>query len=164
MPSITSTRLVAGAFVIAMALMTGCAPATLPGTKIPDTEQTRAIDAVIGKYQEAMEARDVQGILALVSKRYYENSGTTETDSDDYGYQTLRDKVLPQLRQNIEDVQYRILLRDITVKGDRAWADYEYYYRFKYIEGGKEGWSQKNDFNRLTFAKENGQWKIISGL
>lgn len=142
----------------------GCKTAMLPNTEIPDTEDTRAIYERVMTYRDALESRDVDAILAMVSRQYYENAGTTDRDSDDYGYDTLRDVVLPKLRTNIKEVQYRVLMRRIEVDDDRATADYEYFYRFKFVEGGHEAWTQKNDFNRLEFAREAGQWMIVGGL
>ena len=32
------------------------------------------------------------------------------------------------------------------------------------VEGGREQWDQNNDFNRLKFRREGGEWMIESGL
>ena len=142
----------------------GCINSTLPMTDIPDNENTRAIHAKVVAYKEAMEARDVDAIMALVSHRYYENGGTTETDRDDYGYEQLRDVVLPRLRQNVKALQYQVIFRRIEVEETQAFADYEFFSRFLYVEGGREAWDQNNDFNRLTFRMEDGEWMIVAGL
>lgn len=151
------------ALALAFAL-SACAAGTLPNTTIPDNDETRAVYDRVQQYRTAMEARDVDGVVSMVSPRYYENSGTTDTDRDDYGFQVLHDKVLKLLRDNVLSVQYQVLLRDIQVDGDLAVADYEYFYKFKFVEGGNEGWAQRNDFNRLEFAREGGQWMIVGGL
>jgi hypothetical protein len=151
--------------VLALALLaSACAKGNLPNTKIEDTEETRGVYERVHQYREAMEARDVDAVIAMVSPRYYENAGTTHTDKDDYGFQVLHDKVLALLRNNVLAVQYQMLLRDIRVDGDLAVAEYEYFYKFKFVEGGNEGWAQRNDFNRLEFTREGGQWMIVSGL
>ncbi|MEZ4265056.1 MAG: nuclear transport factor 2 family protein [Myxococcota bacterium] len=142
----------------------GCKSAMIENTEIPDNENTRAIYERVMEYRVAMEARDVDAILAMVSRDYYENAGTTDRDSDDYGYDTLRDTVLPKLRTNIKAVQYRVLMRRIEVDKDHATADFEYFYRFKFVEGGHEAWTQKNDFNRLEFVREADRWMIVGGL
>ena len=145
-------------------LVSACASGNLPNTTIPETEETRAVFDRVQQYRTAMEARDVDGVISMVSPRYYENSGTTDSDRDDYGFQVLHDKVLKLLRDNVLTVQYQVLLRGIKVDGDLAVADYEYFYKFKFVEGGNEGWAQRNDFNRLEFAREGGQWMIVGGL
>ncbi|MGM0574443.1 MAG: hypothetical protein ACQEXJ_01740 [Myxococcota bacterium] len=142
----------------------GCRNSHLPGTEIPDTEGNRAIYERLMEYKQAMEARDIDRILSMTSRDYYENAGTTDRDTDDYGYETLRDEVLPKLRENIKAVHYRVIPRNIVVEGDRAYAAYEFFFRFKFVEGGNDGWAQKNDFNRLEFRREDGEWMIVSGL
>lgn len=156
--------LLVAALALATLASAGCPTKYLPNTKTPDNADTRAIFDVLMTYRTAMENRDVEGIKALVSRRYFENGGTTDRHDDDYGYDKLVNVVLPKLRENTKAVQYRVLPSRIEVDGDRAWASYEYFYIFKYVEGGQEGFDQKNDYNRLDFAREQGKWKIISGL
>lgn len=153
-----------GLALCAALALAACGATMLPNTEIPDTEETRAVHSRVMQYRQAMEDRDVDAILAMVSDRYYENAGTTDSDADDYGADELRSKVAVLLRDNVLAVQYRIILRDIQVDGDMAHADYEYYYRFKFVEGGREGWAQRNDFNRLEFVREGTSWKITGGL
>ncbi len=150
--------------LLAVLVFGGCAGSTIPQTDIPATDDTRAIHAKVLAYQEAMKARDMDAIMALVSHRYYENGGTTETDRDDYGYEELRDQVLPRLRQNVKTVHYQVIFKRIEVDDDQGFADFEFFSRFRYVEGGREAWDQNNDFNRIRFERENGEWMIIGGL
>jgi hypothetical protein len=46
----------------------------------------------------------------------------------------------------------------------RAAAEFEYQYKYFYVEAGKERWSARNDYNKLEFALEDGVWRITSGL
>lgn len=165
---ITSSRRLS---LLAIILLTGvvasataCSNKYLPGTEIEETPETRALYDVVMKYKRAMESREPSKILELVSRKYYENNGTTDTRDDDYGYERLKNVVLPELQQNIKAVQYRILLSKIEIDGDRAWASYEYYTTFKFVEGGKTGHDVQNNYNRLDFTKEAGNWLIVSGL
>lgn len=136
----------------------------IAGTGVEDTPDNRAVWNVIEQYRQAMENRDGDALRTLVSRQYYENASTTDTSTDDYGYQELDEKVLPILRDNIKKVQYRILLRSIRVDGQRAYAEYEYYFKFQYSEGGRDQWIARNDFNRLDLVLEDGVWKIVAGL
>ena len=152
-------------FVVAAALAaSACAGNYLPGTKISETPETRALYEVVMKYKRAIESREPGKILELVSRNYYENNGTTDTREDDYGYERLKTVVLPELQQNIKAVQYRILLSRIEVDGERAWATYEHFTTYKYVEGGRAGHDVQNNYNRLDFALESGAWKIVAGL
>lgn len=172
---VTSMFSAARPFVLCAALIfgmsvTGCAPANIANTEIPDTDENREIYERVMTYKSAMEARDMDAIAAMVSTRYYSNSGTTETDEDDYGYTRVVEKHLPLLVQNVKAVQYQIIMRRIEIseyidgKASKAFADYEFFGRFLYVEGGREGWRQQNDFNRISFVREEGQWMIVDGL
>ena len=150
--------------------VSGCAPANIANTEIPDTDENREIYERVMTYKSAMEARDMDAITTMVSTRYYSNSGTTETDEDDYGYTRLVEEYLPLLVQNVKAVQYQIIMRRVEIseytdgKPSKAFADFEFFGRFLYVEGGREGWRQQNDFNRISFAREEGQWMIVDGL
>ena len=143
---------------------TACGTAYIENTQIPDTKDNREIWNRVMEYRKAVESRDADKLLSMVSRKYYENSETTDDSTDDYGYDELKDLVIADFRDNVLEVQYRLLPRRIEIDGDRANADYEYYYSFKYIEGGVSGWKPKNDFNRLEFVRENGVWNIVGGL
>ena len=162
---VSRMRCLIGALAVAMSgLLVGCQTGHLPNTKIDASDENREVYRVVMAYRSAMEARDVDAILELVSPNYYENGGTTETDEDDYGYDELRDKVAQLLSSNVLAVRYHILLTEIDVSGDRASADYEYRAQFKFMEGEQEGWAQQSDFNRLDLVREDAGWKIVAGL
>ena len=144
--------------------ITGCGAALIPGTEVADTPNNRAIHAVLEEYRSAMEARDGKRVLKLVSNRYYENASSTDSSEDDYGYERLQQAVVAKLRDNVKKVQYRILLKRVTVNGAQAYAEYEYVARYLFSEGGREQWKMLNDFNRLDLAMEDGAWKIVAGL
>jgi hypothetical protein len=158
-------RIAASLFaLVAVVLTQGCATTMIPGTEIPDTEENRGVWERVMEYRKAVETRDADAILAMTSRSYYENAATTDQSGDDYGYTELRDVVVPKFRDHVAEVQFRLLMRRIEVDGDRAHADYEYYYNVRYIEGGVSAWKPRNDFNRLEFVKEDGVWRISGGL
>lgn len=149
---------------LTLVLTSACGTSYIANTQIPDTKENRSVWDRVMEYRKAVETRDADALLAMVSRNYYENSETTDDPTDDYGYDELRDIVIADFRDNVLEVQYRLLMRRIEVDGDRATADFEYYYNFKYVEGGVTAWRPKNDYNRLEFARENGAWMIIGGL
>ncbi len=151
--------------LLAVALFAqACAPALIAGTRVEDTPLNREIHAVVEAYRVAMETRDLEKLKQLISPKYYENASSTHTDEDDYGHDKLEKSVMPMLRDNVKKVQYRIQLNRVTVKDNRAYADYEFVWKFLFVEGGREAWNARNDFNRLVLEKDNGSWKIVEGL
>jgi len=149
---------------MSLALMAGCATTNIQGTEIPDTEENREVYDRVMDYRKAVETRDSDVLLGMTSRDYFENASTTDNSRDDYGYTELRDTVIPKFRDHVAEVQFRILMRRIEVDGDRANADYEYYYNVRYLEGGVSAWKPRNDFNRLDFVREDGVWRISGGL
>lgn len=164
-PFASSLRLLAGLLGVCLLLLApACATTPIPGTDIPDSPENREIWDRVMEYRAAIESRDAERLLALASRRYFENAATTDESRDDYGWTELHDLVLPTFKDHVAEVQLRLLMRRIQVDGDRAFADYEYFYNVRYIEGGASAWKPRNDFNRLEFVREDGAWRISGGL
>ena len=66
-------------------LMLGCAPTYIKNTKVPNTPDNREIIQFVERYRTAIEHRDNDLLLSLVSPRYLENASTTDKSDDDYG-------------------------------------------------------------------------------
>ncbi|HZX43764.1 MAG TPA: DUF4440 domain-containing protein, partial [Myxococcaceae bacterium] len=92
----------------------GCGPHRIPGTDLEDTGDTRAIIDTISRYNAALEARDVNGILAVVDPEFRDNAGTLTPD-DDIDIQRLK-TVLPQRLARLQDLAVRIEIKTIDVK------------------------------------------------
>jgi len=144
--------------LIVVAAAAGCGPHRIPGTDLEDTGDTRAIIDTISRYNSALEARDANGILALVDPEFKDNAGTLTPD-DDIDIQRLR-TVLPQRLAKLQDVAVRIEIKAIDVKGDRAQAVYTWVSQFKL--GGKS--MTESDIKRMEFKRRPEGWKILSGV
>ena len=153
-----------GLLLVSLTLATGCATTHIQGTEIPDTDENREVYERVMEYRKAVESRDSDSLLGMTSRTYFENAATTDDSRDDYGFTELRDTVIPKFRDHVAEVQFRVLMRRSEVNGDRAHADYEYYYNVRYIEGGVSAWKPRNDFNRLEFVREDGVWRVSGGL
>jgi hypothetical protein len=150
------------ALALAALMLVGCGAKRIAGTDILDTSDTRAVLAVIGEYQKAAEKRDAQAVLALVSTRYFDQSGTPDP-ADDMDY-TLLAKTLPDDYQKLTAVKLDMQVRQVVVEGDRAAAEllYDGYFRVSTARG--EVPKRTNDIQQMLFVREGGTWKIISGL
>ena len=147
-----------------LVILSHCGPHYLGDSKLEETEANRPIYDLMVEYGAAMEAREPERILGLVSLDYLENGSTTDNPSDDYGYQELAEKVLPKLLNNVKAIQFRFRLKDIKIFGPRAMVQYEYTTHFLFSEGGREGWHTRNDLNELELTETPDGWRIISGL
>lgn len=151
--------------ILALLGVLGCSGGKLKNSEVKDTPKNREIYNLVHKYRLAMENRDIESLRGMVSRDYFENASTTDNSKDDYGFEKLVKNVVPMLRNNVKRLRYVIFVRKINFKGEtRASAEYEFLARMHISEGGKSTWRVKNDFNRLDFQKEKGEWKIVGGL
>lgn len=147
-----------------LGMLLGCGPAYIAGTEVPDTPENRALLDVVEAYRVAVESRDVDALSALVSRQYFENAMTTGDTSDDYGHKELLKRILPVLRDNIRSVVYKVNVNRVTITGNEASVFLEYELTFQFQEGGQEVWATSKDKNRLDFVREDGRWKVLSGM
>jgi ketosteroid isomerase-like protein len=145
-----------------LAYLAACSPRRIPGTEILDNADTRAIVAVIEQYQAAAEKRDPAAVLALVSTRYFDDAGTPDP-VDDLDYAGLS-RALPEDLARLSGVRMEIKVTDIKVDGDKAQAFVRFDARYRVATRSGEVAKTQNDVNRLSFAREQGTWKITSGL
>ncbi len=150
--------------LLGLTLLVGCGPAYIAGTEVPDTPENRTLLDAVESYRVAVEGRDVDALAALVSRQYFENAMTTGDTSDDYGQKELLKRILPVLRDNIRSVVYKLTVNRVTITGNEASVFVEFELTFQFQEGGQEVWSTSKDKNRLDFVREDGRWKVLSGM
>lgn len=145
------------------AAVAACAAKRIPGTDIRDTADTRAIVALIDEYRGAAERRDAPAVLSLLSPQYYDDGGTAQDPTDDQDYAMLQ-KRLPEDYAKLSDVKLGIGVKAITVEGDKATADVFFEGRWHVTTASGEVPKTVDDVERMKFVRENGAWKITSGL
>lgn len=152
------------ALVVSLAtlLLAGCAARRIPGTEIKDTPETRAVVATIDEYRKAAERRDADAVLALVSRTYFDDSGTPDP-GDDVDYEQLR-KRLPQDYLKITTLRLDIGVRNIEVHDGRAAAYVFYDERYRIQTRTGEVAKQASDVHRMTLVREGDAWRFTSGL
>jgi hypothetical protein len=148
----------------ALVILSRCGSGMLGDSKVPDTEENRAVYELMLEYKDALQKRDADHILALVSRDYLENGSTTDSTADDYGYQELAEEVLPKLLNNVKAIQFEFRPQAIDIIGDHANVQFEYTTHFLYSEGGRENWHSKNDLNEWSLIRTPDGWRILSGL
>jgi len=153
-------------FLLAVALGTGaaCAHAEyFPHTTIEKSEQNRRIIETVEEYRQRLMQRNVVGLLALASPRYFEDSGTPRSD-DDYGFDGLK-KVLETQLPRVKSLRYDIEYRNIRVSGDQAEVEVFLDGSFEITapEAG-DRYRRVNDYHRFLLNKEGDEWKFIAGM
>ncbi len=144
-------------------LASACSPAHVRGTEITYTSERQELADVVEVYRVAVEARDAEKLKKLASKRYYENGSTTSDPGDDYDHRGLK-TVLDDIKSIVKAVQYEIEIKAIEVVGDTGYVDYDYRSQYLFTAGEADKWATSNDKNRLSFRREDGKWRIVSGM
>jgi hypothetical protein len=146
-----------------VALSFGCSPKFIKGTEVVYTAEKQSIADVIEKYRLAVVERNTDALRTLASTSYYENASTTIDPSDDYDRNGF-EKVLSELKENVKAVKYEIDITSIQVAKNTARVDLEYRGQYLFVVAGQERWQTSADKNRLSLRKENGEWRILSGM
>ena len=150
--------------LLAGLLAFGCSPKRIPGLEIEldDTPDHRALLEIFDDYREAYEGKNIDGLVALASARFYEDSGTPETN-DDYGYDDLKEHFGKHFKV-IKKIQITLSLRDLKVEGDKAQIDFRYVTRYLMDLPVGEKWQVTDELNRMELSREEQLWKVISGF
>jgi hypothetical protein len=144
------------------AVAASCAHAKIANTNIDDTPENHEILDLVKEYQRAIESRDADALLALVSPRFYEDNGNTDR-ADDYDYNGLRTALAKDFSRT-KAMQLEVRVDDIKVDQDKAYAEVYYTYRAQNEYASGLQWDTGSDRTRLRFERKNGKWLIIGGL
>lgn len=148
--------------VCALLVFAACGPRFIPGTQIPDTNDTRAILKVLEQFRSALEARDAKAIQQLVSKSFRDNGGT-EDPQDDLTYDNLPE-ALPPLLARLESPRVDLDIRQVDVKRNGV-ATVIYYWNASYRVPGLLDKPQRDSaLEQMVLQKEDGQWRIVTGI
>jgi ketosteroid isomerase-like protein len=139
----------------------GCAPRRIPGTEIRDTQETRAILAVMESYRRALEARDAAAIQGLVDRGFRDNAGTPDPE-DDLTYDSLM-KELPGRLAKLSDVRLDFTIKRIEVTGATAQAVYFWNARYRMPKLNSKP-QLDSELEVMQFNRAGDGWKIVSGI
>lgn len=143
------------------ALAAGCGPEVIPNTDVPDNAENREVIEFVEEYRHAVERRDVGGILALVSPRFFDDNGTIPND-DDRDFDMLREQLARF--EELLDIRYEMRYRRVTFRPDRVLVDYTYTASFKVATPQGDRWETRLRDNRIELAREDGELRIVSGI
>lgn len=157
-----SLRPLVASVAIALVPLAGCAHRLIPNTDVPDTAENREAVEFVERYRLALEARNPAQILGLVSAAYYDDNGTPSPE-DDVDYETLQERIL-RLSEDVLEVRYEMRYRRVVFRADRVFVDFTYTGRFKVRTPEGERWARRLADNRIELVRENGEYRIVSGL
>jgi hypothetical protein len=142
----------------------GCAhQRVLPGTKLADTEDNRAIYDAVELYRRRLIEKSIEGLLLLASEGYYEDSGTPSAQ-DDYGYDGLK-YVLTNRLNRLKALRYDIQYRNIKVEGNEARVEVFLSGAFELIAESGDRYRRVSDYHQFVLERTaQNKWKFKSGM
>ncbi|WP_224246002.1 YybH family protein [Hyalangium gracile] len=142
-------------------LASACSTRRIPGTEIADTDDSRAILAIMERYRTAVEAKDAKAIQALVAEDFREDAGTENPD-DDLTYANLPEH-MNALFQRVERPKVDMSVRRVDVQDDMATAIY--YWNASWRMPTLTSRPQSDaELEQMIFKRVQGEWKIVSGI
>ena len=155
-----------------MIVLAACAAQVryVPGTRVPYSEANDAVLKACEEYRLAVERADVDALMLMAHKQYWEDSGTP-SGSDDYGYDGLRNVLLTRLPK-ASDIRYSMRYVDVkqSCPGDlkpgcRAAVDVLIDASFTITDAlGKPKRPDKRDQNQLVLEWDGHRWLFLSGM
>jgi hypothetical protein len=147
---------------VGAAVLAGCAHQKIPGTEIEDSSDTRAIIDVMQSYRKAVEARDVQAIVALADPTFKDDGGSSSPD-DDLDYATLAPKLTERFAK-LDSVRLDLDIQRIKIQDNVAAAIYHYDTRFVVLSPLNKVQKADSDIKQMAFKRVGKDWKITSGI
>jgi hypothetical protein len=140
------------------------------GTRIPYSPSNESVLKAVEDYRLAVERGDVDALMLMAHRQYWEDSGTP-SGSDDYGYEGLRNVLMTRLTK-ATDIRYSV--RYVTVAqtcggdlrpGCRAAVDVLIDASFTIVNAlGKPIRPDKRDQNQLVLEWDGHRWLFLSGM
>jgi len=155
--------LVCPAGIAALLCLTACEPVLIPNTHIEDTNQNREVVEFVEKYRSALEQRNASALLAMASPNYFDDMGTPSGD-DDIDYDGLKSG-LGRLREEVLGARYQISYRNVTYDTpERVLVDMLYTGWFRVNAEDGPTWKRRLEPHRIILAREEGRYRIVSGM
>lgn len=143
----------------------GCAAEAhfIPGTQVASGPENQALIDRVEDYRMAVERKDTSALLAMASKRYWEDAGTP-SGADDYGYQGLQD-ILTGRFQKVEAIRYSMKYMNIERRGERAYVDVLIDASFTVKDArGQDVRADMRDQNQFILEWDGKAWLFLSGM
>ena len=154
-----------GALAVVLATaVAGCGHTRyLAGTNIPATEDNLAVVETIEQYRAFLVEKNIDGLLLLASRKYFEDGGTPQAN-DDYGYDGLREVLTSRLGR-VQSLRYDIEYKKVTIRGDQAEVDAFLNGAFELQSETGERYRRVNDHHRFVLERmSTGKWRFLNGM
>jgi hypothetical protein len=145
------------------AAFAACAPTLIPNTRVEDNSQNREVLEFVERYRTAIESRNTAALLGLASQNYFDDMGTP-AGKDDIDYEGLK-AALARMREEVLGARYQISYRAVTFDSyHRVLVDLLYTGWFRINTADGPEWKRRLEPHRIVLAREDGQFRILSGM
>lgn len=169
--------LILAVLIISVFFNVSCSKKMIKGTNIEDTQDARDILTVFGHYLKGFKEKDPSIFIPYISKEYYDTNGTDDP-ADDIDYDKMIEILNSDAYRSLEKVSVTCILKDLEFEennGNLARLLFFFEVRFKmktqlppeenaFIAHDGMLNHKISDNNQMKFIKEDGEWKIVSGL
>lgn len=138
-------------------------PMLASDVRIRSSEDVEAILELMQQYEYAVESMDLESVRRMVSIDYYENAGTTDATTDDYGFSGVL-PMLEAVREHVEEARIDVEVHEIVVDENRAEVLFDFGITMLYRVGENSRWETNRDVARFQLQREETGWMIVSGL
>jgi hypothetical protein len=135
----------------------------IPGTPIPDTDVNRALLHEMESYRQAVERRDADAIMAMVSPNYFDVRGHPDDPVYHWNYERAKAD-LPEKFAKVRDLRLEIQVRKIDVKGTYATVSYLFTENFVAQLPSGQFPKHDSDVTQMAFQLIGKRWLIVRGL
>ena len=163
--------------VFSMFMTVACSPKMIKGTNIEETPDSKEILTVFGHYIKGFKEQNPEIFLEYISKDYYDTNGTDEA-VDDIDYDKLVEILNSDAYHSLEKVSITCIIKDLFFNEAEDKAELIYFYEVRFKMKSEIPTTEENAFiqpdgmtnqkvsenNKMKFVKEDGKWKIVSGL
>ncbi len=143
--------------------LAACSRVYIPNTDVEDTARNRSIILFCEKYRHAMEEKDTNQLLKMMSPGYFEDGGNTKNE-DDADYEKIREFLTSDFLKT-SGIRYEMRYRRVTLtESNHIYVDYTYAAAWKLPGVKQDEWHHKVADNRLDLVPDGDSYKIVGGM
>lgn len=164
--------------IFAMFFTVSCNKKTIKGTDIEETPDSKEILTIFGHYLKGFKEQNPDLYLEYVSENYYDTNGTDDA-ADDVDYEKLVEILRSDTYKSLEKVNVTCIIKDLLFgPEDKNHAKLLFFFEVRFKMKSNLPTTEENAFvqhdgmtnhkisenNQMKFVKEDGKWKIVSGI
>jgi len=148
---------------LAALALAACSKTYIPNTDVEDTGANRQVVLFCEQYRKALEEKNVNQILKMMSPAYFEDGGNTKNE-DDADYDKIREFLTGDFLKT-GGIRYEIRYRRVTfTETNHVYVDYTYAAAWKLAGLRNDEWHHKVADNRLDLVRDGESFKIVAGM